>query len=193
MSPAVHRSSCCMEYICIYRVVSSPDLLCHRCSWSSLLCRSIWSTPCTTWNPVELSSKTGTHDSDTLVYANPEEKETLGICVCALVVLTFGQVGVAHPWWVAVCPLLDSSRKTVPFLPHWHSSKDFFVVEDNSQSFELLEMFVIKIQQLEGITDQRHKCLCQIIVDLPWLPNRLLALTVEGRVCVLAWKCVEHR
>jgi len=40
-------------------------------------------------------------------------------------------------------------------------------------------MFVIQIQQLEGITDQRHKCLCQIIVDLPWLPNRLFALTVK--------------
>ena len=54
-------------------------------------------------------------------------------------------------------------------------------------------MFVIKIQQLEGITDQRHKCLCHIIVGLPCLSNRLLALTVKGRVCVSAWKCVEHR
>ena len=67
MSPAVHRSSCCMEYICIYKVVSSPDLLCHRCSWSCLLYRSIWSTPYTTWNPVELSSKlVPMSDSDTL-------------------------------------------------------------------------------------------------------------------------------
>ena len=81
LSPAVQRSSCSMEYICIYRVVSSLDLLCHRCSWSSLLCRSIWSTPCMTWNPVELSSKLVpmTLILWSMVYANPVEKEPLSL------------------------------------------------------------------------------------------------------------------
>ena len=81
-SPAVHRSSWSMEYICIYRVVSSPDLLCHWCSWSSLLCRSIWSTMFSTWNPVKLSS-TGTLDPG----KSCGEGTTRPTCVCALVVL----------------------------------------------------------------------------------------------------------
>jgi len=41
-------------------------------------------------------------------------------------------------------------------------------------------MFAIKIQQLEGITVQRYKRLCHIIVDLPCLPNRLLPLPLKA-------------
>jgi len=67
-----------------------------------------------------------------------------------------------------------------------------FVVEDNSQSFELPEMFVIEMQQLEGITSQIHKLLASWIIQ-PWKSERQTApscsLSHAGRPssCLAVW------
>ena len=51
------------------------------------------------------------------------------------------------------------------------SQRTGFVIQDNSQSLDLLEMVIVDIQQLEGMTGEIHKCLCDVFINVPGLPN----------------------
>ena len=51
------------------------------------------------------------------------------------------------------------------------SQRTGFVIQDNSQSLDLLEMVIVDIQQLEGVTGEIHKGLCDVFINMPSLPN----------------------
>ena len=64
-------------------------------------------------------TQTGTHESDILVQAKSCGPLAVFLCRSSrflLDTLHVGHAGVAHHWWVAVCPLLDSCDRGVPFL-----------------------------------------------------------------------------
>ena len=68
-----------------------------------------------------------------------------------------------------------------------------FVIQDNSQSLNFLEMIVVDIQQLEGMTDQIHKYLHVVFIDLRCLSKRPFAIAVESEGCITTRECVKHR
>ena len=68
-----------------------------------------------------------------------------------------------------------------------------FVIKDNSQSLKFLEMIVVDIQQLKGMTGQIHKYLRDVFVDLSRLAKQPFALAVEGGGCIATIECVKHR
>ena len=73
MSPAVHRSSCCTEYIEQSGFVL-PQVQLEQSPLQEHLINSMHNL-----ESCRIVTQTGTHDSDTLVHANPAEKEPQGL------------------------------------------------------------------------------------------------------------------